>query len=143
MAVVEKSVLIERTAVQMFELVDRVEDYPVFLPWCGGTELLERTDSKTAARIHINYHGLKAHFATENAKESPRQMNIRLREGPFRSMDGGWRFTPLGETACKVEFRLQYEFSSRILEKALGPVFHHIANTFVESFVKRAQQVYG
>jgi ribosome-associated toxin RatA of RatAB toxin-antitoxin module len=143
MAVVEKSVLIERTAVQMFELVDRVEDYPKFLPWCGGTELLERTDSKTAARIHINYHGLKAHFATENAKEVPRQMNIRLREGPFRSMDGGWRFTSLGETACKVEFRLQYEFSSRILEKALGPVFHHIANTFVESFVKRAQQVYG
>ncbi|MBI4995480.1 MAG: type II toxin-antitoxin system RatA family toxin [Rhodocyclales bacterium] len=143
MAVVEKSVLIERSAVQMFELVDRVEDYPKFLPWCGGTELLERTASKTAARIHINYHGLKAHFATENAKESPRQMNIRLREGPFRSMDGGWRFTPLGETACKVEFRLQYEFSSRILEKALGPVFHHIANTFVESFVKRAQQVYG
>jgi ribosome-associated toxin RatA of RatAB toxin-antitoxin module len=143
MAVVEKSVLIERTAVQMFELVDRVEDYPTFLPWCGGTELLERTDSKTAARIHINYHGLKAHFATENSKEIPRQMNIRLREGPFRSMDGGWRFTPLGDTACKVEFRLQYEFSSRILEKALGPVFHHIANTFVESFVKRAQQVYG
>jgi ribosome-associated toxin RatA of RatAB toxin-antitoxin module len=143
MAVVEKSVLIERTAVQMFELVDRVEDYPKFLPWCGGTELLERTDSKTAARIHINYHGLKAHFATENAKEMPRRMNIRLREGPFRSMDGGWRFTPLGETACKVEFRLQYEFSSRILETALGPVFHHIANTFVESFVKRAQQIYG
>jgi ribosome-associated toxin RatA of RatAB toxin-antitoxin module len=143
MAVVEKSVLIERTAVQMFELVDRVEDYPKFLPWCGGTELLERTDSKTVARIHISYHGLKAHFATENTKEAPRQMNIQLREGPFRSMDGGWRFTPLGDTACKVEFRLQYEFSSRILEKALGPVFHHIANTFVESFVKRAQQIYG
>jgi ribosome-associated toxin RatA of RatAB toxin-antitoxin module len=143
MAVVEKSVLIERTAVQMFELVDRVEDYPKFLPWCGGTELLERTDTKTAARIHISYHGLKAHFATENAKDVPRQMSIRLREGPFRSMDGGWRFTALGETACKIEFRLQYEFSSKILERALGPVFHHIANTFVESFVKRAQQIYG
>lgn len=143
MAVVEKSVLIERTAVQMFELVDRVEDYPKFLPWCGGTELLERTDSKTAARLHINYHGLKAHFATENAKEVPNWMNISLREGPFRSMDGGWKFIPLGDTACKVEFRLHYEFSSKILEKALGPVFHHIANTFVESFVKRAQQIYG
>lgn len=143
MAVVEKSVLIERTAQQMFELVDRVEDYPEFLPWCGGTELLERTDDKTAARIHISYHGLKAHFATENAKEMPRWMDIRLREGPFRAMDGGWRFTSLGETACKVEFRLHYEFSSKILEKALGPVFHHIASTFVESFVKRAQQLYG
>jgi len=143
MAVVEKSVLIERTAAQMFELVDRVEDYPKFLPWCGGTELLERTATKTAARLHISYHGLKAHFATENAKDVPRWMNIQLREGPFRSMDGGWKFTPLGETACKVEFRLHYEFSSKILERALGPVFHHIANTFVESFVKRAQQIYG
>jgi ribosome-associated toxin RatA of RatAB toxin-antitoxin module len=143
MAVVEKSVLIERTATQMFDLVDRVEDYPKFLPWCGGTELIERSDCKTAARLHINYHGLKAGFATENAKEAPRWMNIQLREGPFRSMEGGWRFTPLGETACKVEFRLHYEFSSRILEKALGPVFHHIANTFVESFVRRAHQIYG
>ena len=143
MAVVEKSVLIERTAIQMFNLVDRVEDYPQFLPWCGGTELLERTDAKTAARIHINYHGLKAHFATENAKEAPRWMHIALREGPFRSMDGGWKFTPLGDTACKVEFRLNYEFSSKMLEKVLGPVFHHIANTFVESFVKRAQHIHG
>ena len=143
MAVVEKSVLIERTVTQMFDLVDRVEDYPKFLPWCGGTDLLERNASKTAARLHINYHGLKADFATENAKEAPRWMNIQLKEGPFRSMEGGWRFTPLGETACKVEFRLHYEFSNRILEKALGPVFHHIANTFVESFVKRAHQIYG
>ncbi|MDP2809650.1 MAG: type II toxin-antitoxin system RatA family toxin [Rhodocyclaceae bacterium] len=147
MAVVEKSVLIERTATQMFDLVDRVEDYPRFLPWCGGTELIERTDRRTAARLHISYHGLKAHFATENAKESPRWMNIALlggeNGGPFLHMDGGWKFTPLGDTACKVEFRLHYEFSSKILEKALGPIFHHIANTFIESFVKRANQIYG
>ncbi len=143
MAVVEKSVLIERTAVQMFELVDRVEDYPEFLPWCGGAELIERTDSRTVARLHINYHGLKAHFATENPKERPRWMDIKLRDGPFRSLDGGWKFTPLGDAACKVEFRLHYEFSSKVLEKVLGPVFHHIANTFVESFVKRAQQIHG
>jgi len=143
MAVVEKSVLIERTTRQMFDLVDRVEDYPQFLPWCGGTELLERTETKTCARLHIDYHGLRAHFATENAKEAPHRMQIELREGPFRKMTGGWRFTPLGETACKIEFRLHYEFTNRILELAVGPVFNHIANTFVDSFVKRAQQVYG
>jgi ribosome-associated toxin RatA of RatAB toxin-antitoxin module len=143
MAVVEKSVLIERSAAQMFELVDAVEDYPKFLPWCGGTELLERSDTRTAARIHINYHGIKAHFATANDKEAPRRMNIRLTEGPFKHMDGGWIFTPLGETACKVEFRLHYEFSSKLLEKVLGPVFHRITETFVESFVKRANQIHG
>ena len=143
MTIVEKSVLIERTSQQMFDLVDHVEDYPQFLPWCGGTELLERTENKTRARLHIDFHGIKAHFATENAKERPYRMQIELTEGPFRRMDGGWRFTPLGDSACKIEFRLHYEFSSRILEKAVGPVFNHIANTFVESFVKRAQQIYG
>ncbi len=143
MAVVEKSVLIERSVTQMFELVDRVEDYPKFLPWCGGTELIERTEQKTVARIHINYHGVKAHFSTANAKEIPIFMHIALLDGPFKQLEGSWRFKPLGENACKVEFRLEYEFSSKMLDKVLGPVFNHIANTFIESFVKRAQQVYG
>lgn len=143
MAVVEKSVLIARTAQQMFDLVDRVEDYPEFLPWCDGTELLARTEAVTAARIHINFRGIKAHFATENPKVVPNRMDIHLREGPFRRLDGGWRFTTLGDAGCKVAFHLNYEFSSKILEKALGPVFHHIVGTFVDSFVKRAHQVYG
>ena len=142
MALVEKSVLIQRTPEQMFELVDLVEDYPQFLHWFGGTELLSRTATHTAARIHVNYHGIKLHFATENPKEPPHWMDIAFREGPFRRLDGGWRFTALGVAGCKVEFRLHYEFSSKLLEKALGPVFGHIVNTFVDSFVKRAHHVY-
>ncbi|MBL8437671.1 MAG: type II toxin-antitoxin system RatA family toxin [Zoogloeaceae bacterium] len=142
MAAVKKIVLIEFTPAQMFELVDQVERYPEFLPWCGGTEVLARTASMTGARIHINYHGIKAHFATENDKHPPNRMSIRLTEGPFRHLDGMWQFTPLGETACKIEFQLNYEFASKLLEKAVGPVFSHIANTFVDSFVKRAEQVY-
>lgn len=143
MALVEKSVLIERTPAQMFDLVDCVEDYPLFLPWCGGAELHQRTATHTMATIRISYHGIKSHFSTENAKEAPYLMTIRLTDGPLKHMDGQWRFTPLGETACKIEFRLHYEFSSRLLEKVLGPVFSHITDTFVESFIKRAQKVYG
>lgn len=138
MAAVRKQVLIEEPAPTMFQLVDRVEEYPLFLPWCGGTELIQRTSLRTVARIHINYHGIRAHFATENDKNFPRHMLIRLKEGPFTHLDGAWDFTPLGERACKVEFNLRYEFSARLLERALGPVFHHIANTFVDAFVKRA-----
>lgn len=143
MAVVEKSVLIEYSVTQMFDLVDRVEDYPKFLPWCGGTDLLERTENKTAGRIHINFQGIKANFSTENAKQAPLWMDIALLDGPFKSMSGGWRFTPLGDTACKVEFKLHYEFSSKLLEKVLGKVFDHIAGTLVECFVQRARQTYG
>ena len=143
MADVKKLVLIEFTPAQMFELVDRCEDYPQFLPWCGGTEVNKRTDAITAATIHINYHGIKAHFSTENEKHPPNEMIIRLTDGPFNSLDGNWKFTPLGDAACKVEFNLHYQFASKLLEKVLGPVFNHIANTFVDSFVKRAAQVYG
>ena len=142
MALVEKSVLVARTPQQMFDLVDRVEDYPQFLPWCGGTELIARNAEITAARIHVNYHGIKLHFVTENPKDPPHRMTIEFREGPFRRLDGSWRFTALGDAGCKVEFRLHYEFSSKLLEKVLGPVFGHIVNTFVDSFVKRAHQVH-
>jgi ribosome-associated toxin RatA of RatAB toxin-antitoxin module len=140
MAFVRKMVLVEHTAARMFDLVDGVEDYPRFLPWCGGTHVILRDAATTRARIDINYHGLKAHFTTENEKAYPRQMLIRLVDGPFKHLDGTWKFTPLGETACKVEFELHYEFSNRLVEKAVGPVFGHIANTFVDSFVKRAGQ---
>lgn len=142
MASVTKLVLIENTADQMFELVDRCEDYPQFLPWCGGVDLIERNEILTVARLHIHYHGIKAHFATENTKLAGREMHIRLREGPFRHLEGAWRFTPLGDRACKIEFSLHYEFASKLLEKAVGPVFNHIANTFVDAFVKRAAQIY-
>lgn len=143
MALVEKSVLIERSARQMFDLVDGVESYPQFLPWCGSTEVKFRDDKKTVATLHINYHSVKAHFTTENDKEIPAWMSIRLVDGPFRRLEGMWRFKPLAENACKIEFSLSYEFSSKLFEKVIGPVFSHIANTFVDAFTKRAAQVYG
>lgn len=143
MALVEKSVLIEFSAQQMFDLVDRVEDYPQFLPWCSSSELKFRDGQKTAATLHINYHSVKSHFTTENDKEIPLWMNIRLVDGPFRRLEGRWVFKPLAEKACKIEFTLSYEFSSKLFEKVIGPVFNHIANTFVEAFVKRAAQIYG
>jgi ribosome-associated toxin RatA of RatAB toxin-antitoxin module len=143
MADVHKKVLIEYTPAQMFDLVDRCEDYPRFLPWCAGADLIARDAEITAATLHINYHGIKSRFSTENRKRYPDEMLIRLTDGPFSRLDGGWHFMPLGDSACKVEFNLHYAFSGRLLEKALGPVFNHIANTFVEAFVKRASQVYG
>lgn len=143
MALVEKSVLIGRSAQQMFDLVDRCEDYPVFLPWCSRAEVGVRDAGRTVATLYINYHSIKSHFTTENIKDAPGCMNIHLVDGPFRHLEGTWRFRPLAEMACKIEFQLQYDFSSRIFEKVIGPVFSHIANTFVDAFVQRADQVYG
>ncbi|MDR1889286.1 MAG: type II toxin-antitoxin system RatA family toxin [Zoogloeaceae bacterium] len=143
MAQVEKSVLIAHSATQMFELVDRCEDYPQFLPWCSRTECRFRDEKTTVGTLYIDYHGIKSHFTTENEKEFPVAMRIRLVNGPFKKLEGDWNFKPLREDACKVEFRLHYEFSSKLFEKVIGPVFSRIANTFVEAFVQRAEQVYG
>lgn len=143
MAQVEKTVLIEQSAERMFDLVDHCEDYPAFLPWCSHTEVKFRDAAKTVATLHINYHSVKSGFTTENDKEHPKLMKIRLLDGPFRHLEGSWHFKALAPNACKIEFRLHYEFSSKLFEKVIGPVFSHIANTFVDAFVRRAAQVYG
>lgn len=127
----------------MFNLVDSVEDYPLFLPWCGGTEVKWRDELTTVATIHIDYMGVKQSFTTENSKLPHAEMNLSLQEGPFTHLQGHWRFLPLGQSACKIEFRLSYTFSSRVLETVLTPVFNHIANTFVDAFVLRADKLYG
>jgi ribosome-associated toxin RatA of RatAB toxin-antitoxin module len=139
---VRKSVLVPFSAAEMFELVDRVELYPQFLPWCGGTRALEaRADGKTA-RIDINYHGVHAHFTTDNVNRAGESIVMTLRDGPFRHLHGEWRFVPLAPDACKVELALAYEFATHLLERAVGPVFGHIANTFIDAFVRRAEAVY-
>ena len=139
---VEKTVLVMHSAAQMYALVDAVEDYPKFLPWCGGVDLLARTESITSATLHINYHGIKQQFTTQNNKQFPHNMQINLKNGPFKHLDGDWRFIALRANACKIEFRLNYEFANGFLEKLISPVFSHIATTFVDGFVARADKIY-
>ena len=142
MALVEKSVLVEHSARKMFDLVDRVEDYAQFLPWCGGTVVHSRDAQTVVATIHIDFHHLKQSFTTENTHEVPNLIHVRLREGPFQALDGLWRFTELTPEASKVELRLHYEFSNKLVENLVSPVFGVIAGTLVEAFVTRAEQVY-
>jgi ribosome-associated toxin RatA of RatAB toxin-antitoxin module len=142
LALVEKSVLVGYAAERMYHLVDDVEFYPQFLPWCGGTQVELRDGTLTRASILIDYHGIKQSFKTENRTRAPELIEIRLVSGPFRQLDGVWRFTPLSAEACKIEFRLHYEFSSRLLEKLVGPVFKHIATTLLDAFLQRADQLY-
>jgi ribosome-associated toxin RatA of RatAB toxin-antitoxin module len=127
----------------MYALVDQVEHYPEFLPWCGGTHLEHRDGAITRASIDIDYRGIRQTFRTENRTNPPELIEIRLVSGPFRRLDGTWRFTALSDSACRIDFRLHYEFSSRVLERLVGPVFHLIANSFVDAFLRRAEQVYG
>ena len=143
MATVEKSVLISHSAAKMYALVADVDAYPQFLPWCSATEVKQLGAHRAAATLHVNYHGLRLHFTTENRMEAGALIDMNLVNGPFKHLDGYWRFVPLSEQACKIEFQLNYELSGKLMEKLAGPVFNHIANTLVEVFVKRATTLYG
>lgn len=140
---VSRSAIVPFSAEEMFALVEDIEHYPDFLPWCGGTEVTLRDSGRTCATIHINYRGVRQSFSTVNQKYPPERMAMNLVQGPFRALDGEWRFVMLGAAACRVEFNLQYEFSSSLLERLVGPVFGHIAGTMVDAFLKRAEQLYG
>ncbi len=143
MAKVDKSVLIGHSADKMYALVADVDAYPQFLPWCSGTEVRQLDAHKAMATLHVNYHGLRLHFTTENQMEKGALIDMTLVNGPFKHLDGFWRFVPLSAEACKIEFQLSYELSGKLVEKIAGPVFNHIANTLVEVFVKRAATLYG
>lgn len=139
---IKKSVLVLHSAEQMFELVDKVEDYANFLPWYGKTEVLQRTDTELKARLHMDYMGVNQSFATHNRNVVGREIHMNLLEGPFKSLHGTWKFTPVGDDACKVEFELQYELLG-FLSRLISPVFSTISSKLVDAFVKEANQRYG
>jgi ribosome-associated toxin RatA of RatAB toxin-antitoxin module len=143
MVVVDRSVLAPYASGEMFALVDDVESYPQFLPWCEGTRVDLREPGRTVATIRANFHGLRQQFTTQNTNRPAERIDIALVSGPFRTLRGHWVFTPLGDRGCRIDFRLEYQFASRILEKAAGPVFHRIADSFVDAFVRRAEERFG
>ena len=149
---VKKSVLLWYSPQEMYELVTGVSRYPEFLPWCQQAEVLEHHEGGMTARLSLAYAGVKHAFTTRNSHEHGRRVEMELVDGPFSLLDGVWLFHPLGKPgddaaaepqACKIEFELRYAFSSRALEAVVSPVFDRIANTFVDSFVQRAEGVYG
>ncbi|HUQ27324.1 MAG TPA: type II toxin-antitoxin system RatA family toxin [Usitatibacter sp.] len=139
MPTVTKSVIVPHAAERMFELVEGVERYPEFLPWCSAAQVLERTPEVTRARLHIDYHGLRSRFTTRNVKDPPAGMEMHLEEGPFERLEGRWRFTPLGAEGCRVELSVDYELSSSAMARVLAPAFGHIMETLVDRFVARAE----
>jgi ribosome-associated toxin RatA of RatAB toxin-antitoxin module len=145
---VNKSVLLWYSPTEMYQLVTAIEDYPRFLPWCDRADIIERHDDGVTARIGLAYAGVRHAFTTRNEHVPGETVVVKLVDGPFSLLDGTWAFRSLGRSggeakACKIEFDLRYAFASKALETVLSPVFDRVANTFVESFVARAESVYG
>jgi ribosome-associated toxin RatA of RatAB toxin-antitoxin module len=139
---IARSAIVGHSAAEMYALVEDIEAYPGFLPWCSAAVVHERRARATKATLTVGIGGLRHSFTTQNESRPGEAIHMRLVEGPFRRFDAEWRFAPLSPHACRIEFVLQYEFSSRVLGRALAPLFDGIADSMVEAFVRRAAEVY-
>lgn len=140
---VSRSAIVEHSAQALYALIEDIESYPAFLPWCRSARVESRTDARTVATLSVGLRGIKQSFTTENRNTPGQAIQMRLVEGPFRHFSASWRLTPLGAHAARVEFSMAYEFSSRVLAKMLEPLFGQIADTMVDAFVRRADALYG
>ena len=143
MAKVEKTALVPFTAAAMFELVNDVPNYPAFLPWCRSARILSDSDEERCGELEVARAGIRQTFATCNRLQYPERIELHLKEGPFKRLEGYWHFQPLSDAACKVTLHIEFEFSGKLIDAAFGAVFKQIADTLVDAFCKRATEVYG
>ncbi len=127
----------------MFVLVDDVDAYPEFLPWCNDTEVHNRTDDTVDATLELHKGSLSNHFTTRNTRREFEAIELELIGGPFRQLQGGWKFTEIGEEGCKVTLELEFEFENKLIDMMFGAFFEDTCNSLVDAFTKRAQVVFG
>jgi ribosome-associated toxin RatA of RatAB toxin-antitoxin module len=141
---IARSAIVDCSAEAFYALVEDIEAYPSFLPWCAAAQVLERAPERTVATLTLAAKGLRHSFTTENQNQPGRAIDMRLVQGPFKKFGAHWRFVPLSPEATKVEFTLEYEFSSRLVAALLDPVFSRIADSTVAAFVRRvAERTHG
>lgn len=140
---IQKSAIVPYTVAQMFALVDDIASYADFLPWCSKSEVKVRTIDIVEAELTISYSSLNKTFTTRNINTPDTSIEMQLIEGPFKHLNGYWGFEMLGNEGCKVSLNLSFEFSSKLLDMTIGPVFSQIANSLVDAFTERAIKVYG
>ena len=143
MSVVSQSALVPYSAAQMYQLVNDVQSYPEFLPWCVDCEIHHKTDEEQKASLKFAKGALKVSFTTVNQLTANERIEMHLVEGPFHHLKGIWEFVPIAEDASKVTLLMEFELANPILKATLGPLFNQISDRLVSDFVKRAEQVYG
>jgi len=143
MKTITRSAIVPHSAEAMYALVEDIEAYPEFLPWCAQAEVHERRPGETRATLTARVPGMRQSFTTRNENRPGIAIDMRLEKGPFRAFSGAWRFRPLSGESCEIEFTLRYELASRALGKLLEPLFDRMADTMVDAFTRRAEEVHG
>jgi len=139
---ISRTALVPYSAEQMYQLVNDVKSYPQFLPGCSGSRILDQSANQMMAAVDVSKAGISKTFTTRNILVSNQSIIMQLVDGPFRKLMGGWKFTPIGDDACRIEFQLDFEFTNKLIELAFGRVFKELAGNMVQAFTVRAKEVY-
>lgn len=140
---IQRSALLPYSAAAMYNLINDVERYPEFLPWCSAGEILEQNEDFMRAGLKIAKGHISQRFVTKNTLVPNEKVSMTLEEGPFSQLQGDWEFKALGENACKISLDLKFDYAGPIIKATLGPLFTQAANTMVDAFCQRAKQLYG
>ncbi len=143
MQTVTASALVPFSAQQMFDLVNDIETYPEFMPGCVGARILRQGDDWVEAELDLKKSGFNQSFTTRNQLSAPDLIHMQLVDGPFTRLEGYWRFRSLAESACKVEFELNFELHNRFLQMAAGKMFASISQQQVDALCRRAETIYS
>lgn len=144
MTTITRSSLVLFTPAQMFDLVNDIEAYPSFLPWCRSSKVISKTDDTVDASLDLAKGGIHHVFSTKNKLMPAKSIDISLIHGPFQHLEGHWQFVMIGDNqGCRIQLDMDFEFSNRLINMAFGPIFTQISGSLVEAFCNRAQEVYG
>ncbi|OGT73909.1 MAG: ubiquinone-binding protein [Gammaproteobacteria bacterium RIFCSPLOWO2_02_FULL_57_10] len=140
---IDRSALVMFSARQMFDLVNDIENYPLFMQGCQQARVLSRSETEVVGELVLGKAGLQHSFTTRNILKPCEEMQMSLVEGPFRKFSASWRFQSLAENACKVSLQMEFDFAGGLVGYALEKLFNHSANSLVDSVVARANQLYA
>ena len=140
---VSRSALVPYAASQMFALVADVEKYPGFLPWCRKACVRVPGADTVEASLDIGRGPIHKTFTTRNVMTRYSRIDIWLVDGPFKHLQGCWKFLAQDGTGCRIVLDMEFELSNAVLRRTLGPLFSEIANSMVDAFCRRARELYG
>jgi ribosome-associated toxin RatA of RatAB toxin-antitoxin module len=140
---INRNALVPYTAADMFTLVNDLRAYPDFLPWCDEVKIHDESPDEIKATVHFSRRGLSAAFTTRNRLQINKMIEMRLLDGPFRHLQGFWRFEPVGDAGCKIRLDMEFEIANPVLRLTIGPLFKQIANSLMDAFIARARDVHG
>lgn len=140
---IERSALVRHSAIDMFHLVNDVASYPAFLKWCKSSKVLSETAESMTAELEVAWKVLHKIFSTKNQLKAGESIKLELLDGPFESMYGEWHFKHLRDDACKITMEIDFEFKSSVSNFVFSTIFGQICGSLMDSFIKRADEIYG